>query len=256
MLGGQKILAVVPARSGSKGLPDKNMRTLHGVSLIGWAGEVLKWLPDVDAKVISTDSPRYAEEGSRYGLEAPFLRSAELSGDLAGAIETMQHAVEECEGYYGHRFDIALIVQPTSPFRTSDDIVRTARCLIDSNADSAVTVSRLDAKSHPWNILRINQGRLLYAHEEGPRVQSRQAFKGEYYWKNGLCYAVSRSSLMEHSRIFSENTLPVIIDRPVANIDVEMDLEWARFLIDRFYTGSDEGTPIPQEWPISQEQPG
>src|SRR3989304_2034118 len=119
---GKNILAVVPARSGSKGIPDKNMRHVKGISLIGHAGLCLQQLKWIDAKIISTDSSSYAKEGERYGLAAPFLRPAELSSDTATAVETIAHAIKEADAHYAKRFDIVLIVEPTSPLRQARDI--------------------------------------------------------------------------------------------------------------------------------------
>ena len=93
MLNGKRILAVVPARSGSKGIPHKNLQPLQGISLIGWAGRTLQAVSFLDARVISTDSPAYAREGARYGLDAPFLRPRTLSTDRAAAIDVARHAL-------------------------------------------------------------------------------------------------------------------------------------------------------------------
>src|SRR3954453_16283663 len=93
MLSEKSILAVVPARCGSKGLPNKNMRLLGGKTLIARAAETVGILPWLDRKIISTDSPEYAAEAEKHGLAAPFLRPAHLSTDTAGAIETLQHAL-------------------------------------------------------------------------------------------------------------------------------------------------------------------
>src|SRR5688500_14347535 len=101
MIGASRVLAVVPARSGSKGIPDKNMRAVQGRSLIGWAGRCLSHLGFIDRRVISTDSPRYAEEGRRFGLDARFLRPDSLSGDRAGAVETVAHALGAVEAIDG-----------------------------------------------------------------------------------------------------------------------------------------------------------
>lgn len=234
MLEGKRILAVVPARSGSKGIPHKNMRKLKGISLIGWAGKTLAQLPFVDAKVISTDSPEYAREGQRYGLDAPFLRPAYLSTDDAGTVETVQHALLESERHYGMRFDIILIIEPTSPLRTPEDVERAVRRLIETGADSVVTVSPLWSKAHPLKILTLENGRIGFFIKEGKDIKARQALSGNLYWRNGICYALTRRCLMELGTIFTENTMPEIITRPVVNIDDPIDIEWAEFLLSRF----------------------
>jgi len=233
MLRDKSVLAVVPARSGSKGIPNKNMQPLKGVSLIGWAGKTLGSLPFIDARVIFTDSPEYAQEGQRYGLEAPFPRPSHLSTDRVGAIETIQYALTEAERHYGRRFDVILIVEPTSPLRAPEDVERATTKLVESGADSVVTVSPLTEKSHPRKVLVEEDGRLGFLVEGGNEVKARQSLTGNYYWRNGACYALTRECLMEKAVIFAENTLPEIITRPLANIDEPIDLEWAEFLLNR-----------------------
>src|SRR5687768_15190708 len=109
MIEERRVLAVVPARAGSKGVAHKNMRQLHGLSLIGWAGRILGQLEYLDARVISTDSADYAAEGERHGLAAPFLRPPELSTDVATGLDTVAHALGEMEARTGKPFDIVLI---------------------------------------------------------------------------------------------------------------------------------------------------
>lgn len=237
MLQGKRILAVVPARSGSKGIPHKNMRRLQGVSLIGWAGKTLSQLPFLDAKVISTDSPEYAEEGRRYGLEVPFLRPDHLSTDDAGAVETVQHALVESEQHYGTTFDVILIIEPTSPLRTAEDVARATRRLVDTDADSVVAVSPLWDKAHPLKILKLENGRLRFFEEKGKDIKGRQALSGGLYWRNGVCYALTRACLMERNAIFTENTLADVITRPIVNIDEPIELQWAEFLIGQGLSG-------------------
>lgn len=226
------ILAVVPARSGSKGIPDKNMRMLCGMSLIGWAGRCLDGLTWIDAKVLSTDSPGYTEEGKRYGLESPFLRPDDLSNDSASAIDTVCHALLQSEAYFAKRFDIVLIIEPTSPFRKSSDIEKAIQILIDSGADSVVTVSELSSKAHPRKVLLIENERVLFYDESGDCITSRQALD-TLYWRNGVCYALSRECLMGKKKIFTDNTKPLVIRREIVNIDDPIDLEWAEFLLSR-----------------------
>lgn len=235
MLKDKIILAIVPARSGSKGIADKNMQPLRGISLIGWAGKTLGQVPFIDARIISTDSPEYAREGERYGLEAPFLRPPHLSTDQAGAVETMQHALLEAEKHYKRRFDVILITEPTSPLRTPEDVERTATKLVETGADCVVTVSPLSTRSHPRKVLQLeDDGRLGFLMEGGNRIKVRQDLGVDLYWRNGICYALTRECLMDKAVIFTDNTLAEIITRPIVNIDEQIDMEWAEFLMTKF----------------------
>jgi CMP-N-acetylneuraminic acid synthetase len=221
----------VPARSGSKGIPDKNMQRLAGTSLIGWAGICLAHTPMVDARLISTDSATYAEEGMRHGMAAPWLRPAELSGDTATAMDVMRHAMQQGEAYYGGRFDLALIIEPTSPLRFPDDLEQCVRTLLASEASSAVTVSELPSQAHPLKLLRITEGGLVHDSAGGEQIAARQQLPRGLYYRNGICYALTRSCVLDDGRIFTSRTVAHIIHRPVANIDALIDLEWAEFLL-------------------------
>jgi CMP-N-acetylneuraminic acid synthetase len=231
MIEGRRILAVVPARSGSKGIPDKNMRKVGGSSLIARAGDVLSACPFVDARVLSTDSERFAAEGRRHGLDTPFVRPAELATDAAGAVETMQHALRESELYFEAVFDLLLIVEPTSPLRTAADLERATRLLVATGADSVVTVSTLSAKFHPRKLLTVDDGHLGFYLESGATVTGRQQLSGSFAYRNGVCYALTRACLMDRKAIITENTIADVIDRPVVNIDEPIELVWAEHLL-------------------------
>ncbi len=229
MLEGKRVLAVVPARSGSRGIPGKNMRKVGGLSLIARAAQTLAALDLVDYRVISTDSPEYAEEGRKFGLAAPFLRPSELSTDTAGALETVQHALGQVEAESGTRYDVILVVEPTSPLRMPADLEGATRLLVESGADAVVTVSPLPGKAHPLKVLRVDNGLLTHFLPEGRSVANRQELE-RLYWRNGVCYALTRECLLEQQTYFGARTLPYAIEREIVNIDEPWELERARFL--------------------------
>lgn len=232
MHAGKRVLAVVPARSGSKGIRDKNMKVVAGMTLIERAAKVLARVPELDARVLSTDSERYAQEAMKHDLDAPFLRPAALSGDQAGAVETMQHAVRETERLHGMTYDVVLIIEPTSPLRTAEDISGVIRLLIDSGADSVVTVSVLPTKSHPLKLLTVRDGKLTHYIGGGEQVVARQQLDSTYVYRDGVCYAMTRACLMERAVIFTENTLPFLTPHPVVNIDEPIELRIAEWLLE------------------------
>jgi CMP-N-acetylneuraminic acid synthetase len=229
---GYSVLAVVPARSGSKGIPDKNMASLGGASLIARAGHVLGQVPWIDRRIISTDSARYAKEGMAHGLDAPFLRPPELSADHSAAREMILHALQACERIDEREYDLIIIAEPTSPFRESVDIETSMWMLLESGADAAVTVSRIDTKTHPHKIFSIKEGRLQYFAEEGSQVTARQTLE-PLYARNGLCYCFRREILLSKGALITENTISIVTERPVVNIDEPLDLLWAEFLFEK-----------------------
>lgn len=232
MIDGKSVLAIVPARSGSKGIPDKNMACLGGLSLIARAGRVLSQISWIDRRVLSTDSPAYAEEGKRHGLDAPFLRPGELSGDSSPALDVIVHALKTCEQADNRAYDFVVLAEPTSPLREASDIDSTMEALLETGADSALTVSRLDTKCHPLKALAIVDRRLAFHSKRGELVSSRHTLE-PLYARNGLCYCFRRRTLLEKKALITEFTVPVVTERPVANVDDRIDLLWAEFLLDK-----------------------
>ena len=232
MIQDKRVLAIVPARSGSKAIPDKNMACIGGRSLIARAARVLNQIPWIDRRIISTDSQRYVDEALRHGLEAPFTRPAHLSSDTATALDTFVQALQTSEQLDGSRYDLVVVTEPTSPLREAADVEATVMALLESGADSAVTVSRIDTKAHPDKLFRIEEGRLQFYTERGASITTRQALE-PLYSRNGLCYAFKRETLLEKRVLITDNSVSVITERPVANVDEPLDLLWAEFLLER-----------------------
>ena len=239
MIENQAVLAIVPARSGSKGIPDKNMARVGGLSLIARAAKILAAIPWIDKRVISTDSPRYAAEACAYGLEAPFLRPAGLSGDTAGALETVLHALETCEHLDGRLYDLIVLAEPTSPLRQTSDIELTVEALLRRKADSATTVSQIDSKCHPHKLFALSEDGLLQFYTAAGEAVTRRQGLPPLYSRNGLCYCFRRDTLMTKRALLTNNSLAIVTRRPVANIDEPLDLLWAQFLLDN--AGRDQG---------------
>lgn len=224
------VLAVVPARGGSKSIPRKNLQVIRGLSLVARAGVVASGLEWLDAAVLSTDDPEIAAEGRAHGLDVPFMRPNDLSGDFATSIEMWRHAWRESERSYGRRFDLSILLEPTSPLRQPEDIERTLRTLLDGGHKAAATVSVTPAHYSPHKTLTVNNGTIGFYHEAGARHAIRQTIP-TYFHRNGLCYAVRRSTLLDEGTIIESDCAAVIIDRPVVNIDEQFDLLLADFLL-------------------------
>lgn len=228
----QNILAVVPARGGSKGIPRKNLRDVGGVSLVGRAGQLANSLAWIDARVLSTDDEDIAREGRTHGLDVPFMRPAELSGDLATSVDMWRHAWLAAEAHYGMRFDISILLEPTSPLRTADDITATVTALIDNDGKAAATVSPAPAHFTPQKCLTVSGGRIGFYHASGANHSIRQTIPN-YYFRNGICYALRRQTLVDEGKVLGDDCVAVIIERPIVNIDEPFDLELAEFLLQR-----------------------
>jgi CMP-N,N'-diacetyllegionaminic acid synthase len=229
---GLTVLAVVPARGGSKSIPRKNLQEVGGISLVGRAGRIARSLDWVDAAVISTDDDEIRAEAVRHGLDAPFVRPADLSGDKATSVDMWRHAWLACERHYGRRFDVSVLLEPTSPLRTADDLTRTVQTLVDGNHAAAATVSPTPAHYTPHKTLTVTDGRIGFYLEGGQRFALRQSIP-RYFHRNGLCYAVRRKTLVDDGHILEDDAAAVIVERHVVNIDDAFELDLAEFLLRR-----------------------
>ena len=227
-----RVLAVVPARGGSKGVPRKNLRKVSGKSLIAWTAEVCRQLPWIDRAILSTDDEEIAAEGRRCGLEVPFMRPGELAGDDAKSNDMWQHCWLTCERT-DQRYDVSLLLEPTSPLRAPGDVEETFDLLVSSGAKAAATVSRTPSSFTPHKTLLLSPGnRIAFYHDDGASFSLRQNIP-PYYHRNGVCYAVRRETLLGKGHIIEDDCVALEISHPLVNIDTESDLEFAEFLIER-----------------------
>jgi CMP-N-acetylneuraminic acid synthetase len=226
---GQSVLAVVPARGGSKGIPRKNLRLVGGRSLVAHAAETVKRLPWLDAAVLSTDDPEIVQEGARYGLEAPFLRPEELATDSALGVDAWRHAWLMSETFYGRHFDCSILLQPTTPLRRPGDVENTLERMLRGNHRAAATVSRVPGHYVPEKMLRIDNEILSFLHPDGARHSNRQS-AAACYVRNGLCYAAIRDAVVVSRQIVERDCVAVITEGYVANIDEPVDLAIADYL--------------------------
>jgi CMP-N-acetylneuraminic acid synthetase len=223
------VLAVIPARGGSKGIPSKNLCKVGGRSLIEHCARTAAALGWIDRSVLSTDDEKIAEEGRSCGLDVPFLRPAELAGDLSPAIEVWRHAWLACEEHYSCRFDISVFLQPTTPLRRTADVERTVRAMVEGGHRAAAAISRLPGHYVPEKIVRLDAEGCLSLYG---KQTARQAFPA-YYYRNGVCYSATRDAVVCDRDTTERDCLGVLIDEPVANIDEPLELEWAEFLAQR-----------------------
>lgn len=230
-LKGNNILAVIPARGGSKGISRKNLRKICSKSLIQYASDCLTNLDWVDATILSTDDEEIAAHGKSLGLQVPFLRPAELATDQAKSIDVWIHAWLASEEYFDKKFDISVLLEPTSPMRIAEDITQAVQKLLSSEANAVATVSKTPGHYTPHKTLKIaGDGTVDSYLPNGMQYTIRQEIP-DYYHRNGICYAVTRDSLIDQHNLMEHNCLPLIIDRHIVNIDDEADIRFAEYLL-------------------------
>jgi CMP-N-acetylneuraminic acid synthetase len=227
---GYNILAVIPARGGSKGIPRKNLCKFDGVSLVARAVRITKSLTWIDKVVLSTDDREIAEEGRKYGAEVPFLRPSKLAGDTSKSVDVWRHALIEAEKYYNTSFKISILLEPTSPFREPRHVEEVVKKLVVGGYDSVLTVSETDSKNHPLKQMVIKDKHVGYYEEVGRSIIARQQLTPVYH-RNGVAYAIMRKCLVEQKTIIGPNTSAVVIDGPLVNIDTEFDFKLAEYFL-------------------------
>lgn len=228
-----KVLAVIPARGGSKDIPLKNLMPLGGKPLIAYTIEVARAVPGLTRVVVSTDDLSIAEEARRLGAEVPFLRPAELAGDASEIIPVLQHTVPGCERHFDERYEVVILLQPTCPFRTAADVAGALDLLLASGADSVISVVAVEGH-HPARMKYLEGERLIdppfcEVRENQPRQELTPM-----YIRNGAIYACRRDVLMREGSLKGKDCRAWIMppERSV-NIDTPWDLEIARYLIER-----------------------
>lgn len=232
------ILAIVPARSGSKGIHKKNIAKLKGIPLLGYVGNLLKELSFIDYSFLSTDSVEFQSIGIRHGISCPSLRPKHLASDTALSIDVWIHAWNYVENMLNKKFDISILLEPTSPLRKASDIKQSIDLLIDSNSDSLVTVSKNSSQFSPEKTFLISDDNCLKKYINNDIDYSIRQLIPNYYHKNGICYAAKRKTILEEKNIINLNTYALEISRPVINIDDPIDLEIADFLLTKYEKSS------------------
>jgi CMP-N-acetylneuraminic acid synthetase len=225
MFAGLSVLAVIPARGGSKGIPKKNIAPLAGKPLICYTTKLMSELPWVDKTVVSTDSPEIAQVALRQpGIEI-IWRPESLSGDAIGDRDVLHHALIEAEAASHQTFDVVLMVQPTSPLRTAENITQCITTLVEGEWDAVWTVSPTDLSYHPRKQLSIDpDGQLGFFIPGGETVIARQELNPVFH-RNGVCYALRRELLSGAKGIWSPGkTTAVVIPGHHISIDTPEDL--------------------------------
>lgn len=227
-----RVLGLVPARGGSKGVPGKNVRPLAGHTLLEYTARAARESGVLDRIILSTDSPDIADAGRRAGLEVPFVRPAMLAADDTPMVPVIEHALAELSREHWSP-EFVVLLQPTSPLRRPDHIREAVSMLRETGADSVVTVVEVPRHLSPDYVMRIDGGRLKPFLPDGARVTRRQDARAAYS-RDGTVYAFRRSTIERTGGIYGEDCRPLLIAaRDSLSIDSPADWDEAERLLAR-----------------------
>ena len=215
-------IAIIPARSGSKGLKDKNIKLLAGKPMMAYTIEAACRSGIYDCIHVSTDSEEYQRIAREYGADVPFLRSDELSGDTAGSWDVVRWALEQYQRL-GQEFDLVTLLQPTSPLRDSGDIQAAFRLLQERQGEAGVSVCEMD-HSPLWSNILPDDGNMKGFLNQMVN-QGRQKLP-VYYRINGAIYMVRTAVLYEEPmELYGEKTFACLMPRE-RSVDIDDRLDF------------------------------
>ena len=222
-----KILAIIPARGGSKRLPKKNILDLAGKPMIAWTIESALGSEYIDRIVVSTDDIEIAEVSKKYGIKDAFMRPEELSSDTASSVEVVEHVVDVLYKQ-GEYYDYILLLQPTSPLRDSYHIDKAIELLKTKQSKGVVSFCRI---SHPVEWAYFIKSDLIINHSDNKKESKNQNFP-ERYIPNGAIYIVNMSDFLKERSFFLSSLCHAYIMDQESSVDIDnmIDYKFANFL--------------------------
>jgi CMP-N-acetylneuraminic acid synthetase len=229
-----KIMGIVPARGGSKGLPHKNIYPLLGKPLIAYTIEAGRKSRMIDRLILSSDSEEIIRIGRKYGIEAPFVRPSALARDDTPSLPVVRHTVSWLKENEGYIPDIIVLLQVTSPMRTAEHIDKAVQMLIDSDADSIVSVVKVPHNFNPYSVMRMvgDYVKPFLSYKETENLRQK---KPAFYARNGAAiYAFRYDCLMIKNSLYGDSTLAFLMDKQESvDIDDLFDVKLCEFLLSR-----------------------
>ena len=217
-----KILALITARSGSKRIPDKNIKKLCGKPLINWSIDVAKGIEDICDILVSTDSPIIADIAHKAGALVPWLRPEEMASDTSSSVDVSLHALDWYQAEIG-KVDGLLLLQPTSPFRTQETIKNSIKLFSKHKMKSVVGFSPVN--DHPLWCYKLENG-IMKPFIDNNKEHLKSQDLPPLYITNGSIYLINPDELRMNKSFYKGNIVPCIIDNPKESLDIDTLWDW------------------------------
>ena len=233
MINDKKVLALVPARAGSKGLPGKNTRALLGKPLINWTIETAKNTKYIDDVVVSTDSLEIAELARQAGAKIPFIRPEKLATDTATSVDVAIHALYEMNSLFGSKYDFIVLLEPTSPLRKTTDLETMIEKIVLRAPYFDGIISLGEVREHPAYMKKIIGDKFSNLMSDVTSTSRRQDNEPVYF-PYGLAYIVKCATLLSEYTFYPKNcTYHIIEPDQCYEIDSIHDFEFVESLLSR-----------------------
>lgn len=198
-----KVLGLIPARGGSKGVPRKNIKLLAGKPLLYYTAAPALQASSLSKVILSTDDEEIAEVGRSLGLNVPFLRPAELAQDSSPTLPTVQHALKSMEEL-GEKYDAVCLLQPTNPLRKAEDIDNAVQMLMDKDLDCVVSTLEVPHEYNPYWVFFQNDEGLLHLSTGGTEPIPRRQLLPKAYHREGSIYVTRTDVIMKKNSLFGD----------------------------------------------------
>lgn len=224
------VLGLITARGASKSVPGKNLVNLAGKPLIAWTIEAAIKSKVLHRIIVSTDDASIAEISRRWNAEVPFMRPSCLAEDDSSHISVVQHAIKWMEEHEQYTPDFVMLLQPTSPLRTPEDITAALSVMLEKNADAVISVC--EASRHPIKMFKLHNDETLARYVDSDVKYPRRQVLPKVYEENGAIYLNSRESIMREHTFFPVRTYPYIMpgERSL-DIDTPWDIHLAELIM-------------------------
>lgn len=230
MFKSKKIIALIPARGGSKGLPKKNILPLLGKPLIAWTIEQALLSKYIDKILVSTDDEKIAQISRKYGAEVPFIRPNKIATDKATGMQVVFHALKWLEKH-NECYDLIILLQPTSPLRVNKDIDKAVQLLFTKNARAIVSVC--ETYHHPWWSNRLPKDLNMKSFISPEILNKRRQDLPVFYQLNGAIYLADTNYLHQYNGFFGPNTFAYKMPKERSiDIDLDVDFKLAALLLE------------------------
>ncbi|NND61923.1 MAG: acylneuraminate cytidylyltransferase family protein [Flavobacteriaceae bacterium] len=221
-----KVLGLIPARGGSKGIPNKNRKKLGGKPLLQYTIEAALGATLLDSVVFTSEDNTLMEMARKLGATVPFKRPDALASDTAGSLEVVQHALVALSER-GHTYDAVCLLQVTSPFRTSEDIDLAISKFMDAGCDSLISVQKVPHNYNPHWVFELSEGTLKIATGEDKIIKRRQELPDTFI-RDGSIYITRSELLLKGEGSFYGKTISYIELDPTRHINIDLPEDWLR----------------------------